>query len=193
MIELDTPALRSHADVLSCVEIIVQDPEISFNKFVAKAVDPKSTEASLREKEHIARVAAEVPFAINCTLRDYYSDNFIDGGSHHVRWEKDVSFLYFMENAFKLGSQQIQTHEQQRRRAETMARKTSLKAWKLTKRYGIKIRGTDNLLEHLVLDLKTMTLKVFHQVSFLRAHLAKSKQEPLDLNFEESLRRRGTP
>lgn len=193
VVELDSPALGSHADVLSCVEIIVQDPKISFNEFVTQAVASKSAEASLREKEHVARVAAEVAFAINCILRDYYSDNFVDGGSRHVKWEKDDSFLSFIENAFKLGSQQIQSPEQQRRREETMARKTSLKAWKLTKRYGIKIRGTDNLVEHLALDLKTMTLKVFHQVSFLRAHLAKSKQEPLDLNFEESLRRQGTP
>lgn len=72
-----------------------------------------------------------------------------------------------------------------------MTRKTSLKAWKLTKRYGIKIKGTNNLLEHLVLDPKSMTLKVFHQVSFLRAHLKKSKQEPLNLYFEESLKRQG--
>ncbi|KAH6987171.1 hypothetical protein EDB80DRAFT_782540 [Ilyonectria destructans] len=193
VVEIDSPALGSHADVLNCVEIIVQDPKISFNEFVTQAVASKSAEASLREKEHVARVAAEVAFAVNCTLRDYYSDNFVDDGSRHIKWEGDDSFLSFIENAFKLGSQQIQAPEQQRRREETMTRKTSLKAWKLTKRYGIKIRGTDNLVEHLALDLKTMTLKVFHQVSFLRAHLAKSKQEPLDLNFEESLRRQGAP
>lgn len=193
VIELDTPALKTHADVLSCIEIIVQDPKISFNKFVARAVESKSTEASLREKKYVARVAVEVAFAVNCTLRDYYLDNFIDGGSHYVEWEEHVSFVYFIEKAFKSGSQQIRTPEQQRRGAETMTRKTSLKAWKLTKRCGIKIRPTDNLLEHLALDIETMTLKVFHQVSFLRAHLAKSKHEPLDLSFEDSLRRWGIP
>jgi len=197
VIELDTPALRSHADLLDCVEIIVQNPNITFKAFVAEAVDRRSADASPREREHVARVVAEIAFAINCMLRDYHSDNFTVGGSRHARWEEDVSFLDFIENAFRLGLQPAQTSpepqpqpQQQARRAETIvARKSSLKAWKLIKRCGIRIKGTDNLLEHLELDLKTMTLKVFHQVSFLRAHLAKNRQEPLDLGFEESLRR----
>lgn len=191
VIEFDTPVLQSHADVLSCVKIIIQNPQISFNEFVVKAIDSKSSEASLREKEHIAEVAIEVIFAVNCTLGDYHSESFINGTSHRVKWEHDISFLYFIENAFSHGLQEPQTPKEQQRRGEIMTRKTSLKAWKLTKRYGIKIRGTDNLLEHLVLDPKSMTLKVFHQVSFLRAHLEKSKQEPLNLYFEESLKRQG--
>ncbi|KAJ3545954.1 hypothetical protein NM208_g2257 [Fusarium decemcellulare] len=193
VIELDTPALRTHADVLSCVKIIINDPKISFNGFVAKAVDSKSTEASTREKEYVARVATDVSFAINCSPRDYSSDNFIDGSSNHVKWEGDVSFLRYIENAFGLGSQYVQPPEHRQRRTETMACKTSLKAWKLIKRHGIEIKGTNNLLEHLVLNPKTKTLKVFHQVSFLRAHLEKSRHEPLDLNFEESLRRGSLP
>lgn len=193
VIEFETPVLQSHADVLNCVKIIIHNPQISFNEFVIKAIDSKSPGANLREKEHIAKVAIEVLFAVNCTLGDYHPESFINGISHRVNWEHDTSFLYFIENAFSHGSQEPQTPKEQQRRGEIMTRKTSLKAWKLTKRYGIKIKGTNNLLEHLVLDPKSMTLKVFHQVSFLRAHLEKSRQEPLNLNFEESLRRQGAP
>jgi hypothetical protein len=189
VIELDTPALRGHADVLNCIDVIFQDPKVSFNGFITKTIGSHSAEASGKEKEHVARVAAEVAFAINCMYRDYYSDKFIHGDSYHAKWEGDTSFLCFIENAFLLGSQESQAPKQQQRNNEMMAHKSSLKAWKLSKRYGIKIKGTNNLLEHLLLDSKTMTLKIFHQISFLRAHLVKSKQEPLDLNFEESLKR----
>lgn len=189
VIELETPALGSHADILSCIEIIVQNPKISFNGFATTILGSKSTESSLREKEHLAKVTVQVAFGINCTLRDYYADGFMNGRSHHAKWEGDVSFLHFMESAFNLESHGIQAPEQQLRYREMITRKTSLKAWKLTKRYGIKIKGTENLLEHLVLDLETRTLKVFHQLSFLRAHLTKSKGHPMDMNFEDSLRR----
>ncbi|KAM5355021.1 hypothetical protein ACJ41O_001667 [Fusarium nematophilum] len=182
VVDLDTPALKTHADILGCVEAIIQDPNITFNQFVAKVIEPKATDASPREKDHIANVAAKVAFAVNCTLRDYYSDYLLDSNSHRVKWEEDIPFLHFMENAFK-GLQGVEEPG-----AKTLTSKTSLKAWKLSKRYGIKIRATDNLLEHLVLDPKTLTLKVFHHVSFLRAHLVKSKDELLDLNFEQSLR-----
>ncbi|KAH8881806.1 hypothetical protein GQ53DRAFT_466617 [Thozetella sp. PMI_491] len=192
VIELDTPALGSHADILKCVGIITQDPHVSFNGFARKALGAKSTEASMKEKEHVARLAADVAFAVNCMLRSYYSENFINGMPRHIKWEEDVSFLGFIESAFRSG-QQAKTPEQQRRCTEAMIAKKSLKAWKLSKRYGIKIKGTENLLEHLVLDPRTKTLKVFHQVSFLRAHLTKSKQEPLNLSFEESLKRGTLP
>lgn len=193
VIEFDTPVLQSHADVLNCVNIIIHNPQISFDEFVVKVFDAKSSGASLREKEHVARVAIEVAFAVNCTVGDYHSGNFISGTSHHVKWEHNVSFLSFIKDTFNRGPQSPQTPKEQHKYDEIMTRKTSLKAWKLTKRYGIKIRGTDNLLEHLILDTKSMTLKVFHQVSFLRAHLEKSKQEPLNIDFEESLRRQGAP
>ena len=189
VVDVDTPALRSHADVLNCVQIIFDNPRISFNDYVANTCDPNGRWTSVREKRHVARVATEVAFGINCTLKDLYSDNFIDHGTHQAQWYGDMSFLSFIENAFQAGAPQVHTPESHARIAEVMGLKASLKAWKLTKRYGIKIRGTDNLLEHLVLDRKSMTLKVFHQVSFLRAHLAKSKDNSLDLGFEESLKR----
>jgi len=203
VLELDTPVLKTHADVLNCVKTIFRDPTISFNLFVAQAVDTNSPSAtcSLREKERIAKVAVDVVFAISWALRDYHPGTSCltttaDSSSHHhhrsiIKWEGDVSFLRFIEDAFNVGSpQSTQASDlQQLRQLEMMKRKTSIKAWKLSKRYGIKIRGTDNLLEHLAFDIKTMTLKVFYHVSFLRAHLHKSKQEPLDLNFEQSLKR----
>jgi hypothetical protein len=195
VINLETPAIRSHADVLDCISIIVRDPKITFNEFAAKAVDVKCADASVGEKEYVARVAVEAAFLVNCVPRDYYrlgayySDRYSNAGHQRARWEGNISFPSFMENAFGLGPQHAQTAEQLERRREVLLHKSSLKAWKLIKRCGIKIRATDNLLEHLALDKKTMTLKVFHHVSFLRAHLAKSREQPLDLNFEQSLRR----
>lgn len=156
---------------------------ITFDAFSTKAVDPKSSEASPRERDHVARVVVEVTFAINCTLKDYYWLNFIDGGVPQAKWEGDVPFASFVENAFRFQPTRSQTTAQREGLTDTVKHKKALKAWKLTKRYGLKIRGTNNLLEHLALDLKTKTLKVFHQVSFLRAHLAKTKEESLDLSF----------
>ncbi|KAK7750338.1 hypothetical protein SLS62_007746 [Diatrype stigma] len=193
VIQLDTPVLRTHTDVTDCVRLLVQDPKVSFDEFVAKTVDQKSEGASLREKRHVARVAVEVPFAVNCTFGDHYSDNFSQGFYKHFKWDGDVSFLDFMENAFTVGIEKVQSTEEQWNNTEMMAKKASLKAWKLTNRYGIHIRGTDNILEHLMFDAKSKTLKVFHQVAFIRAHLEKSKHESLDLSFEQSLRRGTLP
>jgi len=150
VLELDTPVLKTHADVLNCVKTIFGDPTISFNLFFARAVDTNSPSAtcSLREKERIAKVAVDVAFAISWALRDYHPGTSClttttDSGSHHhriIKWEGDVSFLRFIEDALNVESpQSTQASDlRQLRQLEMMKRKTSIKAWKLSKRYGIK-------------------------------------------------------
>lgn len=186
VIQLETPAIRTHNDVIRCVQIIFNNPKISYNQFVFETVEKESPKATLREKEYVAKLVVEIAFCTNCTLRDYCWDNFIPFNSRTFKWEGDVSLLQFMENTFKTNTHQRPKSEM---RLQHRGYKKSLKAWKLVKRYGMKIRPTSNLSEHLILDPKTLTLNVFHQVSFLRAHLMKSKDESLDLNFEESLKR----
>ncbi|KAK3985216.1 hypothetical protein QBC44DRAFT_405346 [Cladorrhinum sp. PSN332] len=190
VIELDTTSLRSHNDILKWTQVITEHPNITFNGFIDQITKGKSTQISVREKEHMARITVDVLFAIDCMLRDYYSFNQAQRGliSHQIKWEADTPFLSFIQDAFVSFAKHT-GHDH----AHKGFTKKSLKAWKLTKRYGLKIRCTNNILEHLELDLKTMTLKVFHQVSFLRAHLTKTKEEPLDLSFEESIRRGSLP
>ncbi|KAK0616427.1 hypothetical protein B0T14DRAFT_434869 [Immersiella caudata] len=193
VIQLDSPALRTHADILSSLKLLTHDPTITFEAFSNQAVNRRSSEATPKEREHVARVVVEVAFAINCSLKDYYSLNFADGGFRHVKWERNVPFSHFVESSFQLRPAHAQPSDYRGRLADMMKRKKALKAWKLKKRYGLKIRGTNNLLEHLAFDSKTKTLRVFHQVSFLRGHLAKTKDDSLDLTFHESLKRGTLP
>jgi hypothetical protein len=189
VVEVETPALKSHADVLSCIQIIVNNPRISYNQFVLSTFHSDPTRVSRRERDHVARVTVHAAFGVNCTQSGHYPNTFSGNAWHYNSWEDDIPLLSFFENAFKCASLETRTLEHRLRTLETIKHKTSLKAWKLVKRYGINIKATNNLVEHLELDLQTMTLKVFHQVSFLRAHLAKSKHEPLDLCLEDSLKR----
>lgn len=181
-ITVDTPVLGTHADVVRCIRILTQDPKLSFDGFITKAVG--SHQVSLKEKGYIARVTVEAVFAVDCLLRDHYSDGYkIDKlGGRRAKWEGGISLEQFMKDAFaqapQLGSSGTNLFKN----------KKALKAWKLRKRYGIKLRPTNNLLEHLSFNQSTMVLKVFHQVAFLRAHLEKTKNQPLDLSFEESLK-----
>ena len=183
VIELDTSLLRSHGDVIKYVQFLTKDPALTLDAFVAANASQKSIAVSVREKQHISRVIVEVWFAIDCMAQDYYSPTRQGPSLQQIKWEGNTSFLAFIESSFKAAASQDGHHWPL---SKTQIK--SLKGWKLVKRYGIKIRGTNNLLEHLDFDTNTMTLKVFHQVSFLRAHLTKTKEQPLDLSFEESIK-----
>ncbi|KAK7423825.1 hypothetical protein QQZ08_008868 [Neonectria magnoliae] len=137
-------------------------------------------------------MTVDVAFMIHCGLRDYHSDGFkCDGFKCDdlgiVKWQKNASFVDFIKQAF--APQLTPIAEQRQKDMKVMKHKKALKAWKLERRYGIEIKTTNNLLEHLAYDPPTMTLKVFHQMSFLRAQLQRTKGESLDLGFEDSLKK----
>ncbi|RKK32331.1 hypothetical protein BFJ66_g14071 [Fusarium oxysporum f. sp. cepae] len=166
----------------------MKNPKISFKEFLCTTVGSEISEFTLTEKRYIARVVTQVSLGINCTNTDYHPDIHVGSSPE---WQGDTPFLTFIESAFNRGISALP--EQQQALTEVILKKKSLKAWKLYQRYGIEIKATDNLVEHLFLDTRRKTLKVFHQVSFLRAHLEKTRHEPLDLGFEESLKRGTLP
>lgn len=182
-IAIDTPLLKCHADLLGFISVLVGNPRVSYNGFLAEIAEPR--QATVKEAEHVAKITVEVVFAVNCVLGRYYSQNVRDRGLGRVQWEGDVTFLDFMKDAFTPTS--ITTPEQQSKNAATIKHKNALKAWKLRKRYGIKLRATNNLLEHLSYEPSARVLKVFHNVTYLRVHLEKSKGKPLNAPFEETL------
>ncbi|SCO09507.1 uncharacterized protein FFB20_13314 [Fusarium fujikuroi] len=188
VLELNTPVLKSHSDVLKFIQALMQNPKISFDNFVSATVASELSDFTLTERRYIARVATQVSLGINCTNTGYRTDIHVGNSPD---WRGDTPFLTFIESTFYKRASTLP--EQQQGLTEVILNKKSLKAWKLYQRYGIEIKATDNLVEHLYLDISRKTLKVFHQVSFLRAHLEKTRHEPLDLGFEESLKRGTLP
>jgi hypothetical protein len=185
-VEVDSPAFQSHADVINYVKSLCNKPALSRDEFLATFLPMRDTMP--KEKEYVAGVVTKVAFMVECASKDYYSEGFRgkSDGFRPVKWEGNQRLSDFMEQSFL--SERVQTAAQQEKNGEAITRKKALKAWKLTRRYGIKIRATDNLLEHLHYDPRERIVRVFHHTAFLRAHLKRSKNEPLDLDFHESLK-----
>ncbi|KAI1392526.1 uncharacterized protein F4822DRAFT_131716 [Hypoxylon trugodes] len=95
-----------------------------------------------------------VAFMVNCDERDYYPESF-PTEDLRAKWESTQTFADFLRNVF-----QQQTGSKITLYADE---NKSLKAWKLSKRYGIKIRDTNNLLEHLLYNPRERSLLFFHQ------------------------------
>ncbi|KAF5962445.1 hypothetical protein FBULB1_14164 [Fusarium bulbicola] len=183
-IHIDTPALQSHLEVLKYVQFLCANSALSREEFLTASL-PTGNIMS-RERERVARAIVKVAFMVDCLSKDFYSEGLRSEGLSRVKWEENQRFLDFMKQAF--ASDVAQTTAQQENDIEALQEKKALKAWKLVRRYGIKIRPTNNLLEHLLYDPREKVLKVFHQTAFLRASLKRTKDEPLDLDFEQALR-----
>ncbi len=177
VIQIDRPTLRTHLDVLTFAKSLCDNHALSRGEMTRKWFASRATTAA--EMEHISRAVVNIAFMIDCNERDYYPKGF-DCSIPRAKWERDQSFLNFLETSFL-------PLQQRANAGVTLGDKASLKAWKLASRYGIRIRGTDNLLEHLLYDPRHRTLMIFHHVSYLRFHLRCSSNESLDMGFAESL------
>ncbi|KAF5595319.1 hypothetical protein FPCIR_4479 [Fusarium pseudocircinatum] len=177
--EIESPVLKSHKDVLSCVQILKRNPTLTLNAFFDAAFPGQ--DARPAEKEYATRAVVRAAFMVNCASKDYYSEGFQSVTATRVKWEPDQGFADFLEKAFAPNSVTTLTQD-------TKRYKGSLKAWKLAKRNKIKIRPTNNLIDHLLYDPKDRVLNVFHQTMFLQSQLKRWKDVAFDLNFEESLK-----
>lgn len=174
ILSLDTPAIQSHEDVCRCLRAITQKPSVTFEEFICKAIGDDVGGTQPSEQRNIARLITRAAYSIDCS-----PVGWTHAGPPMI-WSNSVSFLDFIKATFPLA-----TSPPVLGLRRDFAKR--LKAWKLTSRTGITLEGTDDLSQHLLLDKKTLTLRVFHHVSFLWAHLEKSKDDPLGLDFEQSL------
>ena len=185
LVGIDNPALQSHASLLRYIKSLQSNPSLSRDDFLAASLP--AGDILPKEKDYVATVATKVAFMIDCSSKDYYSEGFRarQDGLRLVKWEANQPLVDFMEQIFL--PDVTQTAAQQEEIGEMLMGKKVLKAWKLIRRYRIKIKPTNNLLEHLLYDPRERTLHVFHHTSFLRAHLKRSKNESLELDFSKSL------
>ncbi|RDW72594.1 uncharacterized protein DSM5745_07766 [Aspergillus mulundensis] len=117
-------------------------------------------------------------FMLDCSLKDKYSKNFEVGNYSPARWEANEPFVSYVERSIPIRPGQFDANRH----------KKVLRAWKLKKRYQLQFRPTDNIMEHLLYDPLTRTVHVFHHTGYLKAHLRRSKDQPIDQQASESLK-----
>ncbi|KAI1404772.1 hypothetical protein F4819DRAFT_446314 [Hypoxylon fuscum] len=177
VVDIEVLELQSHGDVLDCAKRLCKSTALARDEITRSWLHGRAT--TVAERNYVSRAIVNITFMIDCDERDYYPGGSSDEGQR-AKWEGNQTFVDFLEKSLLPLQRSVNTNV-------TLSDKKSLKAWKLAKRHGIRIRGTDNLLEHLVYNPRERTLAIFHHVAYLRAHLRRSKNENLDLGFAESL------
>ena len=116
---------------------------------------------------------------LDCALKAKYSSGFNVGGYSLPSWELGEPFDEFVQRAVP---------RQDVAGVEVKGFNKALRAWKLKKRQKIKIRPTDNLMEHLLYYPETRIVRVFHHTAYLKAHLMRTQNEQIDLDIQSSIK-----
>jgi hypothetical protein len=178
-IQVDNPAFKTHADILACVNKLRLNPKLTRERFMSASLPDEGV--SPRDKEDATRTVVRVGFMLDCSLKDSYSEGFEVGGYVPAKWELAEPFDSFVQRAVLRSSNNIPS-------PGFKEYKKDLKAWKLKKRHRLKFRPTDNIMEHLIYDPGARIVKIFHHTSYLKAQLARSIDEPIDLDAHSSLK-----
>lgn len=173
-ISVREPVLKNHVDVMKAVDLLKQNATLPKSSFQNQAFG----ETDALEKEHVVRRIVKVAFMIDCASKDDFSDNYQLYQSFPVRWASTQSFVEFLERTFAI-TEPRSFHGRFSHR--------SLRAWKLKKRYGTRFMPTDDLVQHLLYDPRSATLKIFHHTAFIKANLLHTAKLPLDTKFGESV------
>ncbi|KAH7119253.1 hypothetical protein EDB81DRAFT_914798, partial [Dactylonectria macrodidyma] len=116
--------------------------------------------------EIVINLAVQSMIMVDCAAKHWHATDFILGGYRPMSWLLTETFLNFVDRSFPVGldstTQRVQA---------AVEDKSSMKAWKLQKRLGVRFRGTNNLAEHLLFDPRSNCLYLFHHAEFLKAHL----------------------
>jgi hypothetical protein len=137
------------------------------------------------EKERCTRMLVKLTFMIDCASSRDHSMRFKlhskDG--FPTIWLSDQSFVDFFDTAFPITT----SSEAPPLRISDIVR--CPKAWKLQNRHGIRIVATNDLVQHLFYDKASRTLRIFHQVAYLKAHLRHATASRWSDSVEENIKR----
>ncbi|KAF4436470.1 hypothetical protein F53441_13260 [Fusarium austroafricanum] len=170
---IDGPISRTHQDVIFVTEYLKSNSGVTKEQALAHMQASWNTTDNL---ENVLTLAIQAMLMVDSAAQEWHPAGYALGEYRPIGWLSQERFSSFMERSFPKGSEHIREQV-----LEAFDERSQLKAWKLQKRLGMSFHPTDNLSEHLTLDTKNNILYLFHHAAYLKAHLAKCRDVPLEL------------
>lgn len=175
------PALGTHDDLLAVIGTLkacagVRRSAITMAHFAKRAAARGEAGLPLLSDQHHAfSLAARIIAMINSSAEDQ-ADVLLESGALPIIWRDDTSFAEFLEMAFPM-QRAVDAAEMSPRHRLVLSHDTKwskLTAKRPKRMAGLEFLPTDNLQNHLRLDVKRKTVEVYHHTGVLSQHLLSS-------------------
>ena len=176
-LRVDEPIITSHSQLQQLVQCLRDNPSSTRKEFEAIAFPKDFKEQDL---QHAVKVIVKLGFMLDCTRKNVLSKSAYNAQRGIPWWEPNKTFADFVASSFP------------KHKADEGYEPDdfpTVYAWKLKQRCKINFEKTDDISEHLLYDRDTRTLKVFHQMAYLRMQLQRHAYPIEDVSIEESLRK----
>lgn len=180
------PGLSQHEDILRIISELKSKPTITrlelAKKLFASHAFPEQIPTA--EEKQAINLAVKVMTMINCSMQKP-SSSLLEQGMNTVPWRNDIPFCQFITDIFPRVDHPTISEDDL---MSSLNMRAALMAKKLKKHAGLTFRPTNDLGSHLKLDRKNHVVEIYHHTAFLKEHLRLTKQEPLNMSIEDSLK-----
>ena len=178
-------ALESHEDLFAIIEGLKEQPdkrrsELETSLFEAR---PGRLLPSAKDRERAVNLAVRAMTMLNCSSQRQ-SSSVLEHGIARVPWTQEVTFGEFIAAALPRTDHPALNEDS----GGPFDIKPALVAKSLKKRAGVKFIPTDDLRNHLKLDVRTGEVHIFHHTAFLKEHLRVTRDAPRNSSMSDSLR-----
>lgn len=170
------PALKTHDQLLAIISDIKSRPHM---KRCALTQAHFSQRALLRgdavlpsqnDQNQAFSVAVRIMAMVYSSAQEQMDGGLLESGSVPMTWHEDTAFADFMDAAFIAhdAAMQVTNHQDLFNQSTKLAKLTAKRLKKVAK---LQLVPTDNLQNHLRMDLKRNIVEVYHHTGVLKEHL----------------------
>ncbi|KAL7911685.1 hypothetical protein GGI35DRAFT_443359 [Trichoderma velutinum] len=184
LLPASTPALRNHEDVFEIIRLLQAHPDMKRSELTHEYFSKRDKPPSSSDQHWAFNLAIQVMSMVKCSAENQPS-SLLELGTRAIRWHFNESLAEFMSRAFpQKDTGNLHVHDDS---GEIRDIKSVLSARRLKKVAGLRFQGTDDLRNHLRMDVKRGVVEIYHYTSVLREHLAASRELHDSLVLEDSI------
>ncbi|KAI1423758.1 hypothetical protein F5Y12DRAFT_514736 [Xylaria sp. FL1777] len=179
-------AISSHDDVISIIELLKQFPDTPRRELIARHFPKQGSSYKPRalktDESRAFDLAVRTMTMVNCaTEGDLLRQQ--ESGTVPLIWRDGSTLASFLHEAFPWQvqhvSQKVELINDKGPAGKASQVKASLTAELLKKVAKLTLEPTDDLKDHLKMDIEKRELKIYHHTSVLKEHLAATMEVPI--------------
>ncbi|KAH7396063.1 hypothetical protein BKA64DRAFT_724263 [Cadophora sp. MPI-SDFR-AT-0126] len=181
-------------NILAVIRALKNDPSLTRNTLYALDLSTPSPSLerelaiNINSKAAAIHLGVHLMLMIDCSVAERYPADYNIAGVRPLKWNDEESFPGFVERAFRYSELRIPSiNFNSDFDLEFEGRESDITAFSLQTYGHLRFVPTDNLIEHLLLDIRRREVKIFHHTPFLKAQLRVSMSKPLETPVSECL------
>lgn len=185
-----SPALRHHKDLSEIIRCLKAHPDVPRTQlmlqyFGARRLNTAVEAPTPEDQERAFTLAARVMTSVACSSEDVESA-ILELGTEPVPWRGAMSISQFLLAAFPLSNTLSLAPLPGSRRNNNV--RPRLSAETITKTGRLRVQPTDDIRNHLRIDIKSRTLQVYQQTSALKENLRATQNLSATATVAEAIR-----